>query len=546
MGVWSPDPDRPSGQPSVPALLRLVPELLADDATEVARTLRDRYGYVVTIPPIHPALDADTHLLTHPDDLQIVLQTEPTKFGTLDVPATRDFQRVINNSIVSLSPDSEQGSWVERLRQLYPEFAAAAVRQQVPILAATTRASLADLTGEAARGTDGVGPHRPEPARVYEPGVDGVRLLPAMRRLTLRLLGVSLFSTDIRAHETAIIEAVDALRAEFKRRQFRLVRSRLRRRIPDEVGLPGFIQNSIGTEVSVDLGGRRDRRTEHAIQALQDVADDIVRRREETPLVFDDGLTTWLLRPDPVTGETVSPEVLREEVIGLLIAGHATMSAALTWTFYLLASRPGVQQQIHEEVRETDLFPSLEQLHDADTALPIGQPHYGIDGGAVVDALEYTHRVWQEALRLYPPLPMFGRSVKEPVVVNGASLEPGDNILISPYVTHRDRQFWEDPDRFDPTRFEPDRLDERPEFAYFPFSGGPHSCLGEAIATTEAITVLGTVMATHRVEFADDTGDEIGPHASDDDYVPTPVGTDSAINLQPDRDIHVRFIPRAG
>ena len=104
---------------------------------------------------------------------------------------------------------------------------------------------------------------------------------------------------------------------------------------------------------------------------------------------------------------------------------------------------------------------------------------------------------------------------------------------MSPYVVHRDPDLWDEPETFDPSRFEGD---DRHEFAYFPFSGGRHACLGEAIATTEAITVLATTMATHRVEFAG--SDAEGSHDGPD------VGVDSAINLQPDRDVVVRFVSR--
>jgi cytochrome P450 len=111
---------------------------------------------------------------------------------------------------------------------------------------------------------------------------------------------------------------------------------------------------------------------------------------------------------------------------------------------------------------------------------------------------------------------------------------------MSPYVTHRDPEFWDDPETFDPSRFEPERVAERPELAYLPFSAGRHACLGEAIATTEAVTVLASVLATHRVEFG-------RPHGADESFDPheaPDVGVDSAINLEPDTDIQVRFVPR--
>lgn len=524
-----PDSTQAARGPDLRSLVELVPDLLSDDPVEVAATLQDRYGYVVRIPPFHPAIDADAYLVTHPDDVRFVLQTDPAKFRSLDTPGTRDFTRVVTDSIVSLTPESDGDAWMQRTRMLSPEFGEHAVAEHVPTLAQTTLTALAELSD--GRMADGDPATVPESARVWTPDADGVRLLPAMRRLGLRLLGVSLFGSDVRAHEVEVVDAVDTLRTRFKRRQFGLVTSRVRRHLPDELHLPAWLQESLGADPHVELPRPEKRRTAEAIRTLGAVADDIVTRREQTPLVFDDGLGRWLLRPDPVSGETLSPESLRQEVVGLLIAGHATTSAGLTWAFYLLAGHPETQERIHEEARDTTLLALLEDL-----AADGGDPPSTIDVPGFLDDLDYTRRVWQETLRLYPSLPMFGRTAAEPVTIRGTPLDEGANVLLGPYVTHRLEEFWDAPERFDPGRFTEERRVDRPEMAYFPFSAGPHACLGRAIATTEATVVLATTLATHRVEFAGP--DAEGPHDG------PAVGVDSAINLQPDREITLQFVPR--
>ncbi|WP_255195966.1 cytochrome P450 [Halorarius litoreus] len=521
----------PSDQPTLPVLLELVSALVNDDPLTVSTRLRDAYGYQVRIPPLHPALDSEVYLLSHPDDVQFVLQSHPSKFRALDVPGSRDFGRVITNSIVSLSEHSEEGSWVERLRLVHPEFAERAIEAHVPELAETTLATLAEFTQGPERLVAADAANVPEGAQVWTPGVDGVNLLPAMRRLTLRQLGVSLFGTDMRAHEVEIIDAVDTLRRQFKRRQLRIVTSYVTRYLPAELHLPGWLQGPLGADPYVELGNRHERRTDAAIETLVAAADAVVARREQTPLVFDDALAAWLRRRDPVTGERLSPDVLRQEVLGLLIAGHATTSAALTWAFYLLAAHPEVQERIHEEARATTLLADYETVRgwDDDEGTPDD-----VDGRTFLDSLPYTRQVWQETLRLYPALPIFGRTVNETVTVGDVTLDEGTHVLLSPFITHRDEEFWDDPETFDPDRFWPERHARRPAFAYFPFSGGRHACLGESIATTEALVVLATTLATHRIEFVGTDG----PHESPE------VGVDSAINLQPDRDIAVRFVPR--
>ncbi|WP_254840194.1 cytochrome P450 [Natronomonas marina] len=524
----------PREGPTLTEVVELLPTLVNDDPIVAATLLADRYGEVVRVPPLHPALDSGVYLLSNPDDVQSVLQSDPSDFRALDVPGSRDFSRVVRNSIVSLHAESEEGSWVERLRLVGPEFRAETVESQVPEIAETTLATLGELSdGMPGQVSAGDPTTVPEGARVWAAGSEGVRLLPAMRRLTLRLLGVSLFGSDIRAHEVDVIEAVATLRSLFKRRQLHLVTSYATRQLPDRVPLPSWVHRPLGVDPHIRLSGRHEGRTTEAVETLLSAADDVVARRERTPLVFDDAIGEWLRRTDPVTGDRISPDALRQEVMGLFIAGHATMSAGLTWAFYLLAGRPEVQERIHEEARETALLAGPESLDRE--SLPDGPEAacHPVAGRGFVDSIPYTRRVWRETLRLYPPLPIFGRTATADTEFGGVDVEAGSHVLLSPYVVHRDADLWDDPETFDPSRFEDD---DRHEFAYFPFSGGRHACLGEAIATTEATTVLATAMATHRVEFAG-PGVE-GPHDAPE------VGVDSAINLQPDRDVVVQFVPR--
>jgi cytochrome P450 len=268
-----------------------------------------------------------------------------------------------------------------------------------------------------------------------------------------------------------------------------------------------------------------------AVAALRDP----FGRRQRTPRAYDDALGTWLCRADPVDGEALSPGTLRQEVLGLLVASHATVSAGLTWSLYLLAARPAVQRRIRAGARDTEL---LAPFSDAHCAVALGDEDRDRRGEAFLDDLPYTRRGWQETIRLYPPLPVFGRTVREATTVGGEAVGPGMHVLLSPSVTHRDPAFWDAPDEFDPSRFEPDRAADRHEFAYLPFSEGRHACLG--IATTEPVAVLASVCGTCRVEFA---RPQATPETEFDPHEAPVVGVDSAINLQPDRDIHVQFRP---
>lgn len=521
--------------PTLTEVVELLPTLVYDDPIVVAAALQERHGDVVRVPPLHPALDSEVYLLSNPDDIQYVLQSDPSKFRALDVPGSQDFSRVVRNSIVSLHADSEEGSWVERLRLVGPEFTEDAAAAHVPELAETTLATLAELSdGMPGQVGSGAPSTVPEGARVWAADTDGVRLLPAMRRLSLRLLGVSLFGPDMRAHEVEVIQAVHELRSLFKRRQLHLVTSYATRQLPDRLPLPSWVHRPLGVDPYIEVTPKHERQTAAAVDTLLAAATDVVARRQRTPLVFDDALGEWLRRTDPVTGERISPEVLRQEVLGLFIAGHATMSAGLTWAFYLLAANPEIQEHVHEEARATDLLAGPETLAETDRPDGPEAACHPVDGPDFIEAVPHTKNVWRETLRLYPALPIFGRTVAEDVEFSDIDVGGGTHVLMSPYVVHRDDRWFDDAETFDPSRFEGES--DRPEFAYFPFSGGRHACLGEAIAMAEATTVLATTLATHTVEFA-------GPDVSDPHEAPD-VGVDSAINLQPDDDIVVRFVPR--
>jgi len=521
MAILSPE-DGPVRTPSLHGLLELLPVMVREDPMVVAATLRDQYGRLVRVPPLHPAIEDDVYLVSDPEDVRYILQTDPKRFEGIDVSGSRDFERVMSNSMASQETDSEREAWLQRVRMTGPEFRESHAEGHVNEYARTTASTMAEFE---AGSDDPSAVTVPDAARVTTDVGDGVRLAPAMRRLGLRLLGVSLFGPDIRAHETDVIDSVATLRALFKRRQLHMVTSHVTRRFPSELRVPKWLREPLGVDPHVELRSSHHRQGEAAIDTLVEVAEAMVARRQRTPNLSDDALGTWLRRADPVTGDHLSPEALEQEVMGLIIAGYATMSAGLAWAFSLLAARPGVQKRIHDEARRTDLL-----------AGPDGPREGPEPGDEFLDALPYTERVWKETLRLYPPLPVFGRTACDDITLSGQSLDAGTHVLVSPYVIHRDPDFWEEPETFDPDRFLPEHGADRPEFAFIPFSAGPHACRGRSIAMTEALVVLSTVLATHRVEFAGPDAD--GPHDGPD------VGIDSAINLQPDRDIVVRFVPR--
>ncbi len=118
--------------------------------------------------------------------------------------------------------------------------------------------------------------------------------------------------------------------------------------------------------------------------------------------------------------------------------------------------------------------------------------------GSHLAGLRYTKMVLQELLRLYPVGWIIPRRANDRDVVGGTVIEAGHTVLISPYVTHRLDGLWERPGAFNPERFAPDREERRHRFAYFPFGGGPHQCLGSHFFTVEAQLIVAALLSRYR------------------------------------------------
>jgi cytochrome P450 len=170
---------------------------------------------------------------------------------------------------------------------------------------------------------------------------------------------------------------------------------------------------------------------------------------------------------------------LRDEVVTFLVAGHETTALALSWAWHLLAQHPEAERRLQEQVDAV--------MRDDAITLPD------------LAALPYARMVLEESLRLYPPAWATSREAGAADVIAGLSVPARSTITLSPYVTHRHPAFWDDPERFDPERFTPERSAERPEFAYFPFGGGPRGCVGRQFAMLEGQIVLALVARRFRL-----------------------------------------------
>jgi unspecific monooxygenase len=191
---------------------------------------------------------------------------------------------------------------------------------------------------------------------------------------------------------------------------------------------------------------------------------------------------------DPESGVPFSAEALVDQVATLIAAGHETTGVALFWSLYLVSGAPAVEQRLAAEVATLDLGPD--------------------NAADVLQRLVYTRAVVQEALRLYPPAFTIVRQARRTDEAGGVAVPAGGIVFISPWVLHRHRQLWSQPEVFDPARFLPD-APPPDRCAYLPFGIGPRVCIGAQFALTEATLVLARMIQAFRIEPAD--GDPVVP-----------------------------------
>jgi cytochrome P450 len=201
----------------------------------------------------------------------------------------------------------------------------------------------------------------------------------------------------------------------------------------------------------------------------------------------NDLLTLLLRSMDPSTGRQLNLAEVRSNILTFLSAGHETTSNALAWSMYLLSQSPDWRLRVREEADR--------ELNGPTERLP--------------DRLLATRAVIEEALRLYPPIAALSRQAEKADRLGDFDVSPGSLIVIAPYVLHRHRRLWDQPDVFDPSRFMPEARPRIPRFAYLPFGIGPRICIGASFALQEAAIVLALLVRDFDMRLSRDA--EIWP-----------------------------------
>jgi cytochrome P450 len=211
-----------------------------------------------------------------------------------------------------------------------------------------------------------------------------------------------------------------------------------------------------------------------------------IRERRRSGGDKGDLLSMLLLAEDADhPGERLSELEVRDQAMTIFFAGHETSAHALAWSWWLLASYPEVEEKMHAELR-TVLSGRLPTIAD-------------------VAQLPYLDCVLRESMRLYPPAWAIGRIAKVDHRLGDYHIPAGSTIIISQWVTHRDERHFPEAEKFCPERWTPAFRETLPRYAYFPFGGGPRTCIGEGFAWLELALVIGALAQRWRFRLTPET-----------------------------------------
>jgi cytochrome P450 len=277
-----------------------------------------------------------------------------------------------------------------------------------------------------------------------------------MLQVTLRIAGATLFGLNLADRRTAMGGTFEAMVHELAEYVF--------------LPLP-----------PLTVPTRRNRRIRATVRSLDGLVRDVITERRRHGGDTDD-LLAMLLAASNQDGRPITDQQLRDEIISVLFAGYETTANTLTWACHELSRHAEIQHSLWAEV---------------DTVLG-GRP----PTAAQLTQLPGTRAVIDEVLRVYPPTFALPRHAIAADTICGYHIPADTVVWANIYAVHRHPGYWTRPEVFDPDRFSADGSDPGVRHAYFPFGGGPHLCIGNAFALTEAQLLLAMIVQRYRLRPA--------------------------------------------
>jgi len=417
------DPPGPEGLPLVGSIFRMDPKRnILFNFIDLWREFGDLCH--VKLGPLH------LYLVIKPEHVHHVLVRNPDNY--IKGSAYRSFRLLVGQGLVT----SDGDLWRQQRRVMQPMFTPRATSQFVDLMVNAIE-RMADRWQDA--------------ALTGQP----LNLDDEMARLTMSIISQTIFGVDLGSESGVVSQAFHEA--------FAFVTARTMSAAPFPLLWP----------LPSHRHFQRNRR----------VIDDFVQTQigKGRQCQSQASLLSILLQAiDEETGQPMTDEQVRDEVVTLFLAGFETTARSLTWGWYLLSQHPDVVQRLEAET---------------DAALGKRSPTL-----ADLAALPYTRMVVDEILRLYPPAGMLARQVVADDVIDGYRIRGGSIVMLMPFLTHRYPGVWADPEKFRPERFHPDCADLRPKSAYIPFSGGARICLGNHFALTEMVYTFAMLIARYRLQ----------------------------------------------
>ncbi len=333
---------------------------------------------------------------------------------------------------------SDGDTWRAHRRTMAPAFAPPAVAAYAPGMADDARA-FAERWAQLPPG---------EPVDVAHD----------MTRLTLQIISRAVFATDGAALGDMMEAGVNGAMAA------------------TQVGVLDFVPLIDKWRMA-----RREARVASVFADIDAMVGHLIAEREAAP-GGNDLLSRLISARDGETGVAMTAQEVRDQVVTIFVAGHETTAAAMSWIWYVLSQRPDVEAKLHAELAE--VLGGRDPTHED------------------VPNLAYARMVIDETMRLYPPAP--GTSTRQALAADeicGVKIPKGAPVCVVPWVTHRHRAHWDQPDRFMPERFSKEASAGRPRYAYIPFGAGPRVCIGASLALTEMVLVLATLAQRFRLRL---------------------------------------------
>lgn len=425
-----------SAIPSVPSksLFGSLRAYVADPISFIARYQKD-YGDFFQFKLAHRTLT----VICHPSDVQYVLQGNHKNYKKS--LAYRKLQLLLGQGLFT----SEGDFWLRQRRLAQPAFHKEQIAGYGLEITRLTTEMLSRWKGQ-----------------------QRVNLNTEMTHLTLRIISKTLLGMDIHAEGQLIEKHLPhALRFMIKR-------------ITTAFSLPLFFPTE------------DNRKFKKGVQILNDLISRLIAEKRNQIARGNDLLSVLIAMVDEDSGQGMTDQQLRDEVMTFFLAGHETTAVTAIWTCYLLHQKQEVLSKLQKELRYQEVFNPM-------TPTP------------------YLDMVIKESMRLCSPVWILSREAIGPDEVGGYSINKGDSLIFSPFLIHRDPRFWEEPEAFRPERFgkEPER------FSYFPFGGGPRLCIGNNFAMLELRIILAEIIRNFDFEI---------------ESAKTP-GYDFSLTLRPDQDL---------